>query len=283
MQTSEHAAQIQQAAAWIAAADALFIGTGAGMGVDSGLPDFRGSEGFWRAYPAYAKRGLRFEELANPRWFANDPTLAWGFYGHRRNLYRATTPHQGFAILQSWAAKMRHGGFAYTSNVDGQWQKSGWPSDRIDECHGAINALQCAKDCGQPVWSADGEPDIAMDAENFRAVGPLPVCPNCGAVARPNILMFGDWQWDDQPNRVQSRNLSQWLRAVEGASVVAVEIGAGTAIPSVRLTCERLIFTHNAKLVRLNPRECEVPDGQIGLPLGGLAGLQAMDAALRAL
>ena len=44
--------QIQQAAEIVAAADALIISAGAGMGVDSGLPDFRGNEGFWKAYPA---------------------------------------------------------------------------------------------------------------------------------------------------------------------------------------------------------------------------------------
>ena len=38
---------------------------GAGMGVDSGLPDYRGPEGFWRAYPPYRALGLRFEELAD--------------------------------------------------------------------------------------------------------------------------------------------------------------------------------------------------------------------------
>ncbi len=62
------------------------------MGVDSGLPDFRGAEGFWRAYPVMAKLGLSFEEMANPAWFQTDPHLAWAFYGHRLNLYRRTQP-----------------------------------------------------------------------------------------------------------------------------------------------------------------------------------------------
>src|SRR5690348_10067591 len=78
----------RQAARAIADADAMLIAAGAGMGVDSGLPDFRGPEGFWRAYPAFAALGLRFEEVANPSWFRRDPALAWGFYGHRLNLYR---------------------------------------------------------------------------------------------------------------------------------------------------------------------------------------------------
>ena len=86
-------AAVRQAAKAVASAEALLIGAGAGMGVDSGLPDFRGNQGFWRAYPPYQNLGLDFVSLANPRWFASAPALAWGFYGHRLNLYRATQPH----------------------------------------------------------------------------------------------------------------------------------------------------------------------------------------------
>ncbi len=57
---------VKRAAEAINAADALLVTAGAGMGVDSGLPDFRGSQGFWRAYPAIAKLGLSFEEMASP-------------------------------------------------------------------------------------------------------------------------------------------------------------------------------------------------------------------------
>src|SRR5262245_45574949 len=90
---------IKKASSVLKAADALLITAGAGMGVDSGLPDFRGTQGFWRAYPVIAKLGLSFEEMANPAWFKNDPSLAWAFYGHRLNLYRNTIPHPGFTRL----------------------------------------------------------------------------------------------------------------------------------------------------------------------------------------
>ena len=52
----------RRAAQVIAEADALLIGAGAGMGVDSGLPDFRGAQGFWRAYPPYARLDQRRNE-----------------------------------------------------------------------------------------------------------------------------------------------------------------------------------------------------------------------------
>jgi NAD-dependent SIR2 family protein deacetylase len=63
MSTNEEKA-LELAAKALEGAEALIIGAGAGMGVDSGMPDFRGPEGFWKAYPPYAKLGLRFEQVA---------------------------------------------------------------------------------------------------------------------------------------------------------------------------------------------------------------------------
>ena len=97
--------KLKSAAAEIKAADAVLITAGAGMGVDSGLPDFRGTTGFWNAYPVIAKLGLSFEEMADPSWFEKSPNLAWAFYGHRLHLYRATVPHNGFNLLLKLASR----------------------------------------------------------------------------------------------------------------------------------------------------------------------------------
>src|SRR5262245_3786007 len=94
------AADYRAAADAIRSADALLIGAGAGMSVDSGLPDFRGPEGFWKAYPAF--HGKQFAQMSNPVWFSRDPGQAWGFFGHRLNLYRDKGPHAGYDILRRW-------------------------------------------------------------------------------------------------------------------------------------------------------------------------------------
>jgi hypothetical protein len=100
---------IERAADLIGDADALIIAAGVGMGVDSGLPDFRGSEGFWNAYPALGRDRISFSGLASPASFMENPALAHGFYGHRLALYRATQPHAGFAILKKWVRACRTG------------------------------------------------------------------------------------------------------------------------------------------------------------------------------
>jgi NAD-dependent SIR2 family protein deacetylase len=269
-------AKIEAAAKVIEAADAMLITAGAGMGVDSGLPDFRGNQGFWKAYPPFERLGVSFIDMANPTWFQRDPELAWGFYGHRLNLYRNTPPHDGFRRIMNWAARTEFGCFVFTSNVDGHFQSAGFEDERIIECHGSIHHLQCCQPCTREIWSAEPV-DLAVDAESFNAVGHLPSCSRCGALARPNVLMFGDWNWVPQRTTSQERRLATWLEHVAGSRLVVIELGAGTAVPTVRMTSEHLASRFGATLVRINPREPQVSAGHISLPLGALESLQSID------
>lgn len=281
MTTSIHPAPHDRAAAAISAADAILITAGAGMGVDSGLPDFRGPEGFWRAYPAYGKLGLRFEEMANPKWFKLDPHLAWGFYGHRMNLYRGTEPHAGFRVLRRWADSKEHGGFVYTSNVDCHFQRSGFSRDRLVECHGTLEFLQCTAACGAGVFPAE-RASVHVDKETFRASDPLPSCPKCGALARPNVLMFGDWEWDSSLTEQQETRFTAWILPIRrrGARLAVIELGAGTGVPTVRMASERAAGSGASTLIRINLREPQVPAGHIGVAEGALAALTAIDERL---
>lgn len=170
-----------RAADAIRAAETFVFTAGAGMGVDSGLPDFRGDDGFWRAYPPYRKLGRSFAEMADGASFQSDPELAWGFYGHRLSLYRATEPHAGFELLREWSAG--HSRFIFTSNVDGQFRRAGFTPQEIWEAHGSIHHLQCSEPCSHEIWPADGV-EVQIDTESMRALPPLPTCPNCGKVGR---------------------------------------------------------------------------------------------------
>jgi len=260
--------ELEKANKIIQEADSIMITAGAGMGVDSGLPDFRGAEGFWRAYPVIKDLGLRFEEMANPKWFKAEPTLAWAFYGHRLNLYRETIPHAGFSTLLE-IAKKKESYFVFTSNVDGQFQKAGFDANKILEVHGSIHHLQCSQNCTNNIYKAD-ETSIMIDKNTFRALEPLPLCPDCGATARPNILMFSDYNWISERTDIQSNRLQHFLDTImiEKKKLAIIEFGAGEAIPTVRVFGENIAKMPHATLIRVNPREYDVPSGNISLALG---------------
>ena len=273
----------RRAARAIRDADALLITAGAGMGVDSGLPDFRGNEGFWKAYPPMAKLGISFIEMANPTWFDHDPTLAWGFYGHRLNLYRQTAPHRGFTQLLEIGRQKRGGYFVFTSNVDGQFQKAGFAEEQVEECHGSIHHLQCTHPCSAGIWDARDE-RVAVDEDTFRAKEPLPRCKHCSGTARPNVLMFGDWSWISTRTDSQSGRRSVWLKGILEARhrLAIVEVGAGEAVATVRRQSEYIAGVYGATLIRINPRDFRVSLGEsVSLPFGAVEGVGGIVDALR--
>jgi NAD-dependent SIR2 family protein deacetylase len=269
---------VARAAALIADADALVIAAGAGMGVDSGLPDFRGNDGFWKAYPALARDRVDFASIASPYAFRETPDEAWGFYGHRLALYRATQPHAGFALLRAWGERMPGGYRVFTSNVDGAFQKAGVPDELVTECHGSIHHLQCLAPCRDAIWPADAfVPDVDHATCHLR--NDAPRCPFCGGLARPQIMMFGDSGWVSGGRGRREQRLTKWLRGVRRP--VVVEIGAGTAIPSVRRFSSDVRDYHGGRVIRINPREHAVDDRRdVGLALGGLEGLLAIGESL---
>lgn len=266
---------IQRAASAIIEADGLIIGAGAGMGVDSGLPDFRGQQGFWRAYPALAEAGYKFTEIANPQAFASNPQMAWGFYGHRFNLYRATKPHDGFKLLKSIGERLPFGYQIFTSNVDGHFQVAGFESTRVYECHGSIKHLQCRQACSNDIWSAE-HLDIVTNDTRCIATSELPTCPHCQDIARPNILMFGDYYWISSRSDKQAQRMNNNVSLMQ--KPVVIELGAGTAVPTVRYFCER----SNGKLIRINPRDYQCNrNNAISLAVGAKRGVELIFDALK--
>lgn len=265
-----------KAAAAIERAGAVVITAGAGMGVDSGLPDFRGDHGFWKAYPMYERLGINFVGAANPAHFERDPAFGWGFYGHRTNLYRDTVPHAGFAMLLDWIGRFNLEYFVVTSNVDGQFQKAGFEEDRILEVHGSIHHLQCLTPCCSAIW--DNREEIPVDLATMRARH-IPRCIHCQGVARPNILMFGDFSWLSGRTRGQERHFDEFVTDCRELPLVVLEMGAGTAIPTIRSMSEQLGRRFGATVVRINPRESQIASPHISFSYGALDGLRRIENA----
>ena len=273
---------LRRAADVLRFADAIVITAGAGMSVDSGLPDFRGDDGFWKAYPAFRHLGLSFSDLANPRWFEENPRLAWGFYGHRLNLYRRTTPHAGYDVLRRFSSRARDGAFVFTSNVDGAFATAGFDPRGIVECHGSIHHVQCMGNCDLGIVSAENV-NINVDEATMQVVGPLPRCPRCGSLLRPNILMFGDPGWDYSRAHVQDDAYRAWLdRLVARQSTVAVlEVGAGKTISTVRHQSQSIAASLRAALIRVNLRDSDGPPNTLSIPMGAKDALIELELLAR--
>lgn len=206
---------------------------------------------------------------------------------HRYELYKSTEPHKGFTMLREWGEKMDYGYFVYTSNVDGHFQKAGFSHDHIVECHGRINYLQCADiSKNSEIWPMD-DVTFDIDMSTLKCRSALPQGPPgvYDKLACPNILMFSDFDFLSDITDAQEERYHSFIENLNKKQVpfVVIEIGAGHAVPTIRITSEQLVdSSKQATLIRINPTDSDVPDSDkfISLPVAGLEGLTAISEAL---
>jgi NAD-dependent SIR2 family protein deacetylase len=255
----------QKAAQLILDADALYIGAGAGMGISSGLGTFRGvAAGVW---PPLEKLGLKFQDMSNPERFLDDdrygPNLAWSFWQWRYKAYTGSEPHEGYSHLLDWTKNKKHPSFVFTSNIDGHFLRAGF--NNVCEIHGTIKYLQCIRtDTSCPYYDRmwlpkTGEIEgLLVDPKTDKVTSPLPRCPGCNRVARPTVHMFNDWGVLRTLIDKQKREFEAWKTQNKNLKIVAIEIGAGTAIPTIRNESEKISREFSCPLIRINPEHPEI-------------------------
>jgi len=140
--------------------------TGAGISAESGIPTFRGKDGLWK--------GFRAEDLATPQAFSKNPIKVWEWYCWRRQIIGQAEPNEAHKLLADW--ERSHDLWIITQNVDGLHQRAG--SKNVVELHGNIWRLRCTA-CGK-VW------------EDEKACSKIPPRCECGAIARPDVVWFGE-------------------------------------------------------------------------------------------
>jgi NAD-dependent SIR2 family protein deacetylase len=241
----------KEIASLIEAAEAVAIFAGAGMGVDSGLEQFRGTDGLWTRSIRINDREVSYYDLMKPLAFREEPGLAWGFISNRISAYRETVPHEGFSILQELLKQKEY--FIITSNVDEHFQKAGFPPNRIFEIHGSIFNSQCMYNAECSTWRT---PYVKMLSDGITASSPYPSCPVCNSYSRPNIYLFDDDFFLPEIGAEQQFRYMEWREYIEeeGLRPLALEIGAGETIPTIRKYAERFAGI-DYPLIRINPND----------------------------
>jgi hypothetical protein len=92
--------------------------------------------------------------------------------------------------------------------------------------------------------------------------------------------MFDDWGWDASRTDAQNVRMQRWFERIDATSMAVLELGAGTAVPTVRNVGDSLAAL-GASLVRVNPRDTATPNGGIALAMGALEGIRALADAFR--
>jgi len=299
---------IQKAAEAIANADFILIGAGAGMSADSGLPVYATLS----SHPVYQKLGLTFNQIVTPQMMVKNPAL---FYAHEisvQNLLCNAPPHEGYSILLSWKKKLMEKEnnsklisevlknekstailsptFIVTSNIDGHFEKVGFPETEIAQIHGCGKYWQCGGvpskgesfmlfergPCCKKLFEPPSSSEYTIDSSTLQATfssgKQWPACKFCkDGIARPNTLMFGDSRdFVEDQNVVRTDDYRTWtttilklLKENPKLKLAIIEIGCGIRIPSIRKRCEEMLSAcpkGQCELIRINP---DYPDNKI--------------------
>ena len=187
----------------------ILVITGAGVSAESGIPTFRGKDGYWR--------NLDPARLATPEAFAANPKLVWEWYRERRQTIRQAQPnpaHQAIVKLAAHAEEF----LLVTQNVDDLHLRAESDGERLSrekivQIHGDIFVTKCSRcECAFPGRGGSPEP-TSPQAVNDRegrlragvaqSIAPtsvrgteeendVPQCPACGDFMRPGVVWFGE-------------------------------------------------------------------------------------------
>ncbi|HRY43241.1 MAG TPA: NAD-dependent deacylase [Thermoanaerobaculia bacterium] len=228
----------------------LFV-TGAGISADSGLPTYRGVGGLYESDAT--EEGLPIEVLLSGETFRRRPATTWKYLGAIERACRGARPnraHEAIAALEGALPRV----VVLTQNIDGLHRAAG--SRDVIEIHGDVHRLACTR-CAFRAR--------VPDYEGFEMP---PRCPECAALVRPEVVLFGEMLPDEAVARLEEE-LRRGFDAV-------FSIGTTSVFPYVAAPV-RMARAWGAGTVEVNPGETEVSGiVDVRLRCGAAAAMDAL-------
>ena len=219
----------------------ILVLTGAGISAESGIPTFRGKEGYW----VIGSKNYMPEEMATLAMFELHPEQVWRWYLMRFGVCRSAEPNLAHRALVALENALCDRFTLVTQNIDGLHRRAGSSGARTHCIHGDAAYVRCATECGVGILPL---PAIHVDAgqkdltsEQRRQLS----CPHCGGWLRPHVLWF-DECYDEENYHAESA-----LRAAQTASLlIVIGTSGATSLPMrIGVLCQQL----GAAIIDINP------------------------------
>ncbi len=196
-----------------AGAGLVIVLTGAGISAESGIPTFRGPEGYWTV----SSKVYYPQELATRAAFERMPDEVWRWYLYRLGVCWRAEPNAAHQAVADLEAALGDRFLLITQNVDGLHLRAGNSHARTFEIHGSINFMRCARGCDavlypvpEPLRTWWGRLERAPDRQPDHAAPELDAadrahlhCQACGGWMRPHVLWFDEY-YDEKHYRYES-------------------------------------------------------------------------------
>lgn len=260
-QKESYEEQIETAAGYLKEAECVLIGAGAGLSTAAGLT-YSGKR-FQEHFGEFIKKyGMRDMYSAGFYPFPSEEAM-WGYWSRHAVLNRIVPPGLPLYKLLYELVKEKDY-FVLTTNVDHQFQKSGFSEDKIFATQGDYGRIQCKRGCHQKTYDA-----VKMFGQMNQAVKDcqipsymVPKCPVCGGPMAMNLRCDQYFVQDEAWHR-EAENYGDYLKRIRGRKVVLLELGVGFNTPMIiRFPFEQMVREdEKIRLIRLNLEEAVIPAG----------------------
>jgi NAD-dependent deacetylase len=174
--------------------------TGAGISAESGIPTFRGPEGYW----TIGSREYHPQEMATLQMFQQKPHEVWQWYLYRLGVCRQAPPNAGHLALVKLEKRLKTQFTLITQNVDSLHLRAGSTPERTFQIHGNVFFMRCTQECSSTIFPIPEILHHKKKTDKLTAeVLNLLHCPNCGSMTRPHVLWF-DETYDEEHFRYAS-------------------------------------------------------------------------------
>ncbi len=198
--------------------------TGAGISAESGIPTFRGPEGYWTV----GSEVYHPQQMATRAMFGRNPDAVWQWYLHRATVCHAAAPNAGHLALVALEQHLGDRFLLITQNVDGLHLRAGSLPERTYQIHGNVFFMRCAAECREDLIPLPAELIVRAKDKPLspREAGRL-VCPVCGGRSRPHVLWF-----DESYNEHHFRFQSALQAALATRLLIVVGTSGSTNLPN---------------------------------------------------
>ncbi|MBF8270743.1 MAG: Deacetylase sirtuin-type protein [Gammaproteobacteria bacterium] len=232
--------------------------TGAGISAESGIPTFRGPEGYWTV----GSKVYMPQEMATLSMFGQQPLAVWQWYLYRLGVCLHAEPNAGHHALVRMEQQLADRFGLITQNIDNLHIRAGNSLQRTLQIHGNINHTRCSGPCGSQLRPL---PDALKRHRTEQTLATDEIrllhCPDCGAWLRPHVLWFDEY-YDEEYFRYES---AMALANRTDLLIIVGTSGATTLPNQVAMT----VYNRGKTIIDINPEEnpfselaMDSPDGQ---------------------
>lgn len=164
---------------------------GAGISAESGIPTFRGKDGYWVS----GSKNYKAEEIGTFKMFSFASREVWKWFLYRKSITEKARPNQSHFMLKEIEGKLENQFALISQNVDSLHRRAGNSEERTYLIHGDFDFVRCGDECTKELYAFPKDINLlnrnkdVISESDWKALR----CPKCEEDLRPHVLWFDEY------------------------------------------------------------------------------------------